>query len=111
MEKQSALEKLTAAIPKHFLDQPCSDEHLCEIGSYITNWTTIAPYLKLSQVDEEDISAFGLGGERIRMLRRWRQKYGSSATYRSLAASFQMAERADLIDKIRALLPGIATKI
>ena len=96
MEKQSALEKLIAAIPERFLDQPCSDEHLCEIGIGITDWRAIAPHLNLSQVDEEDIARFS-GGERIGMLRRWQQKRGSSATYRSLAASFQKVKRADLI--------------
>jgi hypothetical protein len=106
MEKQSALEKLTAAIPERFLDQPCSDEHLREIGRCITNWQITAPHLNLSPADEEDIATFS-GDKRIRMLRRWREKIGSaSATYRRLAASFQKVERADLIDKIRALLPG-----
>ena len=108
MAKQSALEKLIAAIPEHFLDQPCSDEHLREIGICITNWQIIAPHLNLSPADEEIIATFP-GDKRIRMLRRWRQKRGSSATYRGLAASFQKVERADLIDKIRTLLPGTKT--
>ena len=102
MEKQSALEKLIAAIPERFLDQPCSDEHLREIGICIANWQIIAPHLNLSPADEEDIATF-LGDKRIRMLRGWQERIGSSATYRSLAASFQ---RADLIDKIHTLLQG-----
>ena len=106
MEKQSALEKLIKAVPERFLDQPCSDEHLREIGICIANWRAIAPHLNLSRVDEEDIAALS-GGKRIRMLRRWREKTGSRATYRSLATSFQKLERADLIDKIHTLLQGI----
>lgn len=47
------------------------------------------------------------------MLKRWREKYGSGATYQCLADSLQKSEEADLIYKIRALLTGtkITTKM
>ena len=63
------------------------------------------PLLNLSPADEEDIATYS-GDKRIKMLRRWQEKIGSGATYRSLADSFQKIDRADLIDKIRALLTG-----
>ena len=105
MEKYSALYELISAVPEYILQQPCSDEHLREIGICISNWQTIAPHLSLSPANEEAIAAYK-GDQRIRMLRRWQEKYGSGATYRSLADSFQKIERADLIDKIRTLLTG-----
>ena len=106
--KHPELHKLIRAVSKRNLQQPCSDEHLHEIGRCITNWQAIAPHLNLSPADEEDITAYSPEDtESIRMLKRWQEKYGSGATYRSLADSFQKSERADLIDKIRALLTGI----
>ena len=105
--KHSELHKLIRVVSKRILQQPCSDEHLREISRCITNWQAIAPHLNLSPADEEDIAAYSPGDKSIMMLRRWQEKYGSGATYRSLADSFQKSERADLIDRIRALLTGI----
>ena len=105
MEKPSALEELIRVVPEHILQQPCSDEHFREIGICITNWQTIAPHLNLSPADEEDIATYS-GDKHIKMLRRWQEKIGSGATYRSLADSFQKIDRVDLIDKIRAFLTG-----
>ena len=42
-------------VPPEKLDQPCKDEHLCEIALYITDWQSIAPYLGLTEADESEI--------------------------------------------------------
>ena len=38
------------------------------------------------------------------MLRKWKQKLGSKATYKRLAKAFEKCKRQDLVDKIRELL-------
>ncbi len=78
-------------VPPHKLDQPCSDEHLRDIALSITEWQTIAPFLELSEVDEEGIKCkypHLLIRQNLGMLRRWRESFGSRATYRKLAEGF-----------------------
>ena len=38
------------------------------------------------------------------MLRKWKQKRGTKATYKRLCRAFDSCERADLVDKVEQLL-------
>ena len=42
-------------VPHEKLEQPCKDEHLCEIALSITDWQSIAPFLGLTEADESEI--------------------------------------------------------
>ena len=92
-------------VPVDSLDEPCRDIHLRQLASCITDWKSIAPYLDLTEVDEEEIQEeTRLARQRIGMLRKWKQKFGRKATYRRLEKAFYDCERADLVDKLRNFL-------
>lgn len=88
-------------------NQPCCDNHLVHIAEVITDWQELAPYLGLTQVDEENIIHQyheSLPCQRRQMLRIWHQRNGSAATYKDLASVFQHCSRQDLVDKIGELI-------
>ena len=91
--------------------QPCSDEHLRDISREIAQWQDIAPDLGLSATDEVDIVGSpprSVQAQRLAMLRIWKQRLGSRATYEELAKAFSRCRRQDLVEKISELL-GEAT--
>ena len=108
-----SLEELLTSVSKKTLEKPCSDEHIVEIAREITNWRLIAPDLGLTAVDEEDIRQNHRDDvpiQRREMLRTWKQKFGSKATYGSLAKAFYKTKRVDLVEKVIALLTEEAAR-
>ena len=88
-------------------NQPCSDAHLAELSKSIYGWEEISPFLGLTKIDDEDIITCyprSAPAQRIAMLRTWREKYGTDATYTRLAAAFQQCNRRDLLEKISELI-------
>ena len=92
-------------------DQPCGSElhhrdHLHYISLFIAEWRDIAPALGLTEVEENTImrDANTQPAQRLAMLRRWRQKHGELATYRSLADAFTRCDRQDLVDIVTDLV-------
>lgn len=104
--KIPSLDELLESVSKKSLDKPCSDEHIVEIASKVTNWRLIAPHLGLTEVDEENIvqNHRDVQLQRREMLRTWQQKFGFRATYGSLARALHKAERVDLVEKVIELL-------
>ena len=84
----------------------CSDEHLHQISQLIAEWKEVAPALGLTQPDEVDITGYALSVpvQRLHMLRIWRQRNGTAATYQRLADAFRNCARQDLVDKISKLV-------
>ena len=70
------------AVHAERLDQACTDEDLLELAPSLTNWKAVSPYLGLTEAEEEDIGILSLERQRIAVLRKWRDKFGSTATYR-----------------------------
>ena len=100
-------------MPPKQLNQPCSDEHLCEIALYITEWQSIAPFLGLSEINEEEIICEHpnkLKMQKIGMLRKWREKLGSRATYQRLAEAFWDRGKTPLVEKVYSLLESPKAK-
>ena len=92
-------------VPPEKLDQPCKDEHLCEIALSITDWQSIAPYLGLTEADESEIEdCKKVGRQKINMLRTWKKKFGRQATYRKLAMVFKKLKHADLVEELCDLI-------
>ena len=84
-------------------DEPCFDSHLIQISKWIPEWKEVAPFLKLTSVDEVDIFEYcprSTQAQRIKMLRTWREKHGKNATYNRLAEAFKDCDRQDLVDKL-----------
>ena len=107
--KFPSLEELLQSVSEKSLEEPCSDEHIVEIAREITTWRLIAPHLGLKAVDEEDIlqNQDDVRIQRREMLRIWRQKLGSKATYSSLAKALYKTERVDLVEKLAELLTKV----
>ena len=68
--------------------------------------------LGLKAVDEENIlqNHHDVRIQRREMLRTWRQKLGSKATYCSLAKALYKTERVDLVEKVVELLTKVAER-
>ena len=65
------------------VDHVCSDEHLLLISLDLTDWQALSPFLGLSEADEEVVlSERTVERQRIDVLRKWRAKFGTGATYR-----------------------------
>lgn len=89
------------------LKQPPSERHLLKISQEIAQWQDIAPYLDLTEADEEEIVGShprSVKAQRLAMLRKWKQKHGANATYEELVEAFKSCGRKDLVDKISELL-------
>ncbi len=98
-----SLDKLLERVPSQELDSPCKDIHLCRIAQSIINWKCVAPFLGLSEAEENDIERDERksGDQKKAMVRVWRRKYGTEATYRRLATVFfDHLQQASLVDVI-----------
>ena len=84
-----------------------SDVHLLCIARELKNWEELAPYLGLSEVDEDEIredyrGQYGL--QKRAALRRWSRANGSNSTYRNLITALCYVQNLQLVDKIEAIL-------
>ena len=93
-------------VPPEKLEQPCKDEHLCEIALSITDWRSIAPFLGLTEADESEILEVCKTArtQKIKMLRKWRNKLGEKGTYGKLAEVLLKLEETDLVEKLCGLI-------
>ena len=78
------------------LDAPVSDLHLAQIAGRIKSWEEVAPFLALSNAEEEEIKEDNkeYGVQKRKALQRWREKKGSDATYRELRDALRRAGEA-----------------
>ena len=93
-------------------NHPCTDEHLRQISLLITDWPGMAPFLDLSSADQENIKAFApqsIPAQKVQMLERWKQKFGTAATYRKLTESFLQCGRQDLVDVVTKQVTELTT--
>ena len=78
------------------LDCPCTnDEFLATLASRIEKWELIAPFLEIDEVKCHEIREDLKGdyqNQKLTLLRVWRQKFGSKATYCRLAQALQRFE-------------------
>ena len=78
------------------LDAPVSDLHVAQIAGRIKSWEEVAPFLSLSNAEEEEIRKDNkeYGVQKRKALQRWREKKGSDATYGELRDALRRAEEA-----------------
>ena len=73
----------------------------------IAQWRDIAPFLGLTQADEQDVIGYPpipIQRQRIEMLYKWSEKEGDKATYRKLVERFKQCQRQDIVDEIKKLV-------
>ena len=103
---RKAFQEKVTGVPLQKLDEPCSDEHLITISSDLTQWRAVAPYLGLKEGDIEEIEtdARTESQKRSKVLRKWKDKYSSKATYRVLMEALLKCHMADRAEKVCHLL-------
>ena len=97
---------ICASVSPRLLDTTVSDIHLADVVPHFHEWEELAPYLDLTETDEEDIKtkySNRPGLMRREALRIWKHKNGSKATYRKLIVVFCSQGRADVAEKVRDL--------
>ena len=94
-------------LPQEALDSPVSDLHVAELASEIINWEQFVPYLGLTEAEQEEIrrdnpNRYGI--QKREVLRKWKAKQGSGATYRQLIIVFSCLHNTELAEKVKQLL-------
>ncbi len=86
MALASELKDYLAGVPSAALDRPCIDDHLMEVALTLTRWKEVALFLKLDDGEieavEEAVKAGEVRARSLKMLRKWKNKFGEKATYR-----------------------------
>ena len=88
-------------------NEVCSEQHLAEIALWIIEWKEVSPFLGLTQAEEIEIigsAPHSVRSQKIAMLRLWKQKQGSKATYKRLCRGFRRCGKLDLEEKVIRLL-------
>ena len=107
MAAKPSLEELLEGIDPSRLSQPCKDHHLSEVALHIAEWRCIAPFLRLTEVDDKEIRTIcpqDLIVQNTAMLRRWREKRGHKATYQELAKVFWKLGKLSLVKEVCKVL-------
>ncbi len=102
-EKGPSLEELLKDVPPQKLDQPCQDKHLCQVARHVTDWPFLAPFLGITRAEMEEVRGkwpFSVPGQKIEFLRKWQEKRGRKATYRSLCKALWKVSDVALIEKV-----------
>ena len=91
----NCLPKTLQELPDSELDKPCTDLDLGCIATDITEWERIAPQLKISVAEVEEIrrDSKSYRQQKLSALLKWRNKHGSSGTYRNLIQIFSQLEK------------------
>ena len=108
-----------AKVVKHFnlsegqINEECSFVTILKVHKRVTGWRNVAPYLFMPDKAQEIVetvdqcSHLNDVGKRLELLTRWKQCYGSEATYKMLVEAFLSADRRDLAEEVcRALNNG-----
>ena len=98
------MEELLRDVPPERLDQPCTDKHLNELALSVTEWHSIAPFLGVDQEAIQVRNPHDVKAQKMAMLRMWKERLGSTATYRRLAEVFWKVEKTILVEEVRSLL-------
>ena len=104
------VEKLLTEVGVHpeKLNERISDDDLCKITLFLTEWKTVVPFLGL---DENDVDAIEKEGKKeqekkLKALRKWKGRFVFAATYRKLMEILLSLGMADVAEKVCHLLKG-----
>ena len=83
-----SLEEQLSKFPAQLLDAACADVHLVQLTECFSEWQIrLSTSLQLTPVEADDIERAwprDPAMQRVQMFRRWKGKYSSQATYRSV---------------------------
>ena len=103
-------EDICHGVPREKLDSPVTDIHIADLAFILTTWEELAPYLGLTEAEEEAIQVdyrgrYGL--QKRQALRKWKAKSGrgpKGATYRQLIVALCHARDKEMAEKVKELL-------
>ena len=88
------------------INEECSFVTILKVHKKVTRWRNVAPYLFMPDKSQEIVetvdqcSHLNDVGKRLELLTRWKQCYGSEATYKKLVEAFLSADRRDLAEDV-----------
>ena len=100
-------EEIMDKIPQSRLDSPVEDIDIAKLAREMTEWQELAPFLGLTPAEEREIVERyrdRLQLQKREALRKWKEKHGRKATYRSLITVLCEQDRADLADTLKTFL-------
>ena len=100
-------EDVLGDVPEAKKASQVSDEHIVVIAECLINWRDLAPYLGLTEADEEAISEDYRGNfelQKREALRKWKRKRGRRATYSRLVRILCGIRHVDQAEKVKELL-------
>ena len=103
----SMAEEIMDMIPQSRLDAPVEDINIAKLAREMTEWQELAPFLGLTPAEEREIVERyrdRLQLQKRQALRKWKEKHGRKATYRSLITILCEQNRADLADVLKTFL-------
>ena len=97
------------------INVPCSHEHMVEIASKVNKWECLVLSIGLTDIEVTAIQRDKPNDYRLQCsaaLLKWRQKFGSNATYLSLAKGLEKVGRLDLVETVcKMFIDGRGTSI
>jgi hypothetical protein len=80
----------------------CEDEDLSDLCLLIPSWKTLAPFLKLTDTEIEDIDSDNSKSREkvLSMLKKWKRKHTFQATYKVLVEVFLKVGDAETAEKV-----------
>ena len=88
------------------MNQECSSQHFAVIARSIVYWREIAPFLGLTEAEEiiiHDSTPNSIPTQKMAMLRKWKEKLGTKATYKCLCQTFENCEKGNLVELVKQL--------
>jgi len=89
MASPRPLPKTLQDMRENELDKPCSDLDLACLACEFTEWERVAPHLGISEAEADEVrhDSKSYWHQKRDVLRKWKHKQGSGATYRKNACS------------------------
>ena len=94
-------------LPEDILDAKCTDLSLSKIAEKIIVWEHFVPRLGLTEAEKVEIQRNNMNNyfeQKYQFLIKWKEKYGSKATYRVLLTCFDECEKGELVEELIAII-------
>ena len=93
-------------IPDEVLNSTWRDADLARLALHIVSWEELAPFLGLTEAEEEEIKRDHpkYSVQKLAALRRWKAKSQDSATYRQVVRVFHGLGKIELVEKVREIM-------
>ena len=92
-------------VDSSLMEQTFNDDHLMKLATNLDSCEMLAMFLGMPDTEIKVIMSQGdVGVQRIKLLKCWKQRCGSMATYKRLVEALLQINRTDLAEKVVALL-------